>query len=313
MYDVVVVGGGAAGLSAALILGRARRRVLVLDAGTPRNTPAEHAHGFLSRDGIPPSELLRISRDDLAAYSSVTFANDESVGAQASGDGYAITLSNNEVIEARKIVLASGVVDILPEIPGVHELWGQGVYHCPYCHGWEVRDTAWGALGKMHLLERVPLYQVWASRVVALTDGPSSLGSAERERLAAFGAGLDERRIARVARADGDGVRVFYEDGASTDLGALFVAPSQVQRSPFAEMLGCEMVEPGPVDAKYVRVDGASGETSVPGVYAAGDMTGPAQSLILAAASGARAAYHLNRMLAVEDAESLADAASPTA
>jgi thioredoxin reductase len=302
MEDVVVVGAGVAGLSAALILGRSRRRVVVLDAGDPRNAPAEHAHGLLSRDGIAPKELLQLGREDVRRYPSVTIVQEEAASASRSAAWFTITLRSGKVLEARKLVLASGVTDVVPDIPGLQELWGRGVYHCPYCHGWEVRDTVWGVLSEAHVQERLSLYRGWASRVIVLVNGPSLLAGEERQRLVDLGGMLDERRISRVEDQGLDGVRIVLEDGADVRLGALFVLPSQVQRSQLAEALGCELVETGPTPGRFVKVDGTTGETTVPGVYAAGDMTGPAQSLILAAASGARAAYHLNHALAAEDA-----------
>src|SRR5688572_26763737 len=146
MYDAVVVGGGVAGLSAALILGRARRRVSVWDGGAPRNAPAQHAHGFLSRDGIPPLDLLRLAREELEVYPSVEVKAEEVARAFATPRGFSLTSTEGQTIEARKLVLATGVTDVLPEIPGLPQLWGCGVYHCPYCHGWEVRDKPWGVL-----------------------------------------------------------------------------------------------------------------------------------------------------------------------
>ena len=313
MYDVVVVGGGVAGLSAALVLGRARRRVLVLDGGAPRNAPAQHAHGFLSRDGIPPLELLRLARAELGAYPGVEVEPGEGARAAATPRGFSLTPTQGQTIEARKLVLATGVTDVLPAIPGLPELWGRGVYHCPYCHGWEVRGKRWGVLGDTPLaFERVALYRGWASDVVVLANGASGLAAAERERLAALGALFDARRIAYMERLGEDEVKVTFEDGASLAVGGVFVVPRQVQRSPLAEALGCAIDEFGPTASRYVKVDAATGETTVRGVYAAGDMIGTMQSLVLAAASGARAAAQLNHALAMEDAAALLAVAGST-
>jgi thioredoxin reductase len=306
MYDVVVVGGGVAGLSAALIFGRARRHVLVLDTGTPRNTPAQHAHGFLSRDGIPPLELVRLAGEELVAYPSVEVRSAHAVSVSVESRGFSLTLAQGQLVEARRVVLATGVTDVLPEIPGLAELWGRGVYHCPYCHGWEVRDKPWALLGEEPLaFERVALFRSWASQLVVLANGASGLPRTEKERLGKLGASLDERRISRVERAGRDDVHVRFEDGSSTRVGGLFIVPHQVQRSPLAEALGCELDEFAPTASRYVKADPATGETTVSGVYAAGDMIGPMQSLILAAASGARAAYMLSHAMAIEDAEAL--------
>jgi thioredoxin reductase len=304
MYDIVVVGGGVAGLSAALMLGRARRHVLVSDGGEPRNMPAQHAHGFLSRDGIPPLELLRLAREDLEAYPNVEVRAGDVAGAIATTPGFSLTSTQGHSIEARKLVLATGVTDVLPEIPGLPELWGRGVYHCPYCHGWEVREKPWGVLGAAPLaFERVALFHGWTSDLIVLANGASGLAAAERERLTALGASLDERRIARIARKGDDEVSVTFEDGASRVVGGVFVLPRQVQRSPLAEALGCEIEEFAPTASRYVKSDPLTGVTTVSGVYAAGDMVGPMQSLVFAAASGARAAAQLNHAMALEDAE----------
>jgi thioredoxin reductase len=306
MYDVVVVGGGIAGLSAALMLGRARRRVLVLDGGAPRNAPAQHAHGFLSRDGIPPLELLRLAKEELGAYPSVEVKAGDAARAPATARGFSVTSSEGQTIEARKLVLATGVTDVLPEIPGLPELWGRGVYHCPYCHGWEVREKPWAVLGDAPLaFERVALFRGWTSDVVVLANGASGLAIAEKERLMRLGALFDERRITSMERAGEDEVKVTFEDGSSLALGGVFIMPHQVQRSPLAEALGCEFDEFVPTTSRYVKVDPATSETTVGGVYAAGDMIGPMQFLVFAAASGARAAAMLNHALALEDAEAV--------
>jgi thioredoxin reductase len=314
MYDIVVVGGGVAGLNAALMLGRARRRVLVLDGGAPRNTPAEHAHGFLSRDGVAPLELLRVAREELGVYPNVEVKAGEAAHARATSEGwFLLTSTHGQAIEARKLILATGVTDVLPEIPGLRELWGRGVYHCPYCHGWEVRDKPWAVLGDTPLaFERIALFRGWTSDLIMLANGVSGLVADERKRLAGLGALLDERRIASMERTGEEDVRVTFADGPSMAVGGVFIMPHQVQRSPLAEELGCEMEEFAPTASSYVKIDAATCETTIRGVYAAGDMIGPMQSLILAAASGARAAGMLNHALAVEDADSIVAKATTT-
>lgn len=306
MYDVVVVGGGIAGLSAGLILARARRSVLVLNGGAPRNTPAQHAHGFISRDGIPPLELLQLAREDLAAYPNIKVADSEAESAHATPEGFNVLLTNGEKIETRKLLLATGVIDDLPEIPGLAELWGNGVYHCPYCHGWEIRDRPWAILGVgPQVSERAALFRTWASDLSVLTNGATGLAPSEKQRLNGLDVAIIEGGIARLDRTNDDAVKVIFEDGSSHSFGGVFILPHQKQRSPLAEALGCAVDEFLPTDSRYIRADAVSGETTVSGVYAVGDMTGPTQSLILAAAAGARAAYRLNHSLAIEDAETL--------
>ena len=211
-YDVIVVGGGIAGLSSALILGRARRKVLVLDAGAPRNQPASHAHGFVTRDGTPPLELLRIAREELAPYPGVEVMRGKAVDASATETGFRVALEDGTTVEARKLVLATGVSDLLPDIPGVKELWGNGVYHCPYCHGWEVRDRPWALLGAPHLAyERAALFRGWTPDLTLLTEG-AALDPEARSRLDTLGVTIDDRAV-RAVEPDGDGVRVQYTEG----------------------------------------------------------------------------------------------------
>jgi thioredoxin reductase len=262
-YDVVVVGGGAAGLSAALVLGRSRRRTLVLDAGEPRNAPSSGVGGFFSRDGIPPKDLLEIGREQLAPYPSVELRPTRATDAGGEDGAFEVTLADGSRIRARKIVLATGVVDELPETPGFRELWGRGVYHCPYCHGWEVRDRpiAVHASGEA-TLERAVLIRNWSRDLVVCSDGPLGLDEAGRGKLAALGIGVREGRISRLEGGDGSLRRIVFEDGTHLAREALFYPPPQRQRSDLAEALGCELEEAGP--ALVVKNDPTTRETTVP-------------------------------------------------
>lgn len=303
MHDVIVVGGGIAGLSAALVLGRARRDVLVLDAGHPRNEPAAAAHGFVTRDGTPPLELVRIARDELARYPNVTIREGLASHVRGDGSAFSLSLESGDDVTGRKLVLASGVRDTLPGVPGLAELWGKGVYHCPYCHAWEVRERPLAVLGSANAFLRVALLRGWSGQLSLLTNG-EPLDPAEKAKIEALAVSVDQRPIARLERSgEEEDVTVVFEDGAEAVVAGAFVATDQQQRSRVPEELGCALAPMPPMNSRFVVVDPTSGETTVPGVYAAGDMTGPMQSLVLAAASGARAAYRLNHALAVEDAE----------
>ncbi len=306
--DVVIVGAGAAGLSAALILGRARRRVLVLDGGAPRNAPAAASHGLFTRDHTSPLELLSIARDQLTPYTSVVFRSEEAVAAEPDSEGFAITLASGETITTRQVLLATGVVDELPEIPGIRERWGTGVHHCPYCHGWELSDQHIAILapgGEPFAELRVSLLRGWSQQLTLLTDGPATLDDAARARIEALGAPIDERHLESYEDAADGNYRVRFRDGSDLSVGGLFIAPSQHQQSGLAEALGCELISMGPLPAPYVVTDPMSSQTTVPGVFAAGDLTTPQQSVILAAAGGARAAYFMNHALATADAEAV--------
>ena len=303
-YDAVVVGAGTAGLSAALVLGRSRRRVLVLDGGEPRNAPASSSHGFFTRDGMSPGELLEIGRGQLEPYPNVEYRADRAVEVLGSDGAFGVTLGGGETVSARKILLATGVFDELPHRPGFFKLWGRGVYHCPYCHGWEVRDRPLAVMaGGGEVLERAVLIRNWSRDLVALTDG-SPLDEEARVRLGALGVSVRDERIAALeGRDDGSGglSRILFEDGTSIEREGLFYGPPQRQRSPLAEALGCEIVGMGPA-AEVVKTDPMTRETSVAGVYAAGDAGFPMQSLALASASGATAVAFLNHALCGEDA-----------
>ena len=308
-YDVVIVGAGSAGLSAALVLGRSRRRVLVLDGGEPRNAPSAGAHGFFTRDGVSPGELLEIGRGQLVPYDGVEHRAIRAAQVSGSDGSFGVRLEDGEDVLAGKILLATGVVDELPDRPGFRELWGRGVYHCPYCHGWEVRDRPLAVYADADdpagPVGRAVLIRNWSRDLVVLTDGPSGLDAEGREKLDALGVPLNEKRIARLEGRNvaSEGLaRVHFEDGTSLERAGLFYGPPQRQRSGFAESLGCEVVAMGPA-AQVVKAEPMTGETSVPGVYVAGDAGTLPQSVANAASSGANAAAFLNHTLCGEDAE----------
>ena len=271
-YDAVVIGGGSAGLQAALTLGRVHRRTLLLDAGHYRNDPAHHMHNFLGHDGTPPSELRAAARADLAGYDTVTVRTAAVASAGVDRDGFRVVIGDEEVT-SRGLVLATGVRDTLPDLPGLAELWGDVVAHCPFCHGHEL-----------------------AGKRVAVLGDPGHVGGLMGP-VASSVEGVDPERVARLERA-GDGLRVVLTDGTSEEYGGLFVATTLRQSAPFAEQLGLALLPSG-----CVQVD-AMGRTSVPGVHAAGDMAHvpelamPMASVLTAAASGlvagaAMAAYLL--------------------
>jgi thioredoxin reductase len=294
-HDVIVVGGGAAGLSAALMLGRARRRTLVLDAGEPRNAPSPAAHGVFTRDGTPPAELLREARAQLAPYATVTLCDVAAAGARPVAGGFEVELTTGARARARRLLLAVGVRDELSGIEGLSGLWGTRVLHCPYCHGWEVRDQPLA----VHLPDRasvslMTLLLGWTDDLLVSADSSACLGDDERALLGARGVALIESPLVRVAASE-DGVRLEYADGRIQHRRALFLRPPHAIRGPLPSLLGCELT-----DAGHLRV-GQDHQTSVPGVYAAGDAAGPVHQVLSAAASGQQAAMALNRDLAEAD------------
>ena len=287
-YDVVIVGGGPAGLSAALALGRARRHVLLCDAGPRRNAAATHLHNFVTRDGTPPAEFRRIGREQLARYRNVEL-RDEAVTAIRGARGAFDVVLAGETVRARAILCCTGMIDELPPLPGLAALWGTSVFICPYCHGWEVQDRRFGYLATS--AERIPfalLLQCWSGDVVVFTDNKLDVPAEVATRVR-----VEPRPIARLHARDGQLAGVELADGAVVERDVLFAHPHQRQ-VPLVQSLGLALDAAG-----YVVVDG-HGATSVPGIYAAGDLVTMAQAAINAAASAVLAAATLNFALALD-------------
>jgi thioredoxin reductase len=292
-YDVVIVGGGPAGLSAALILGRARKRVLLCDAGTPRNAPATEMHGFVSRDGMPPPEFRRVARAQLAPYHSVEVRDARVTRIDGERGAFDVHLDGG-IVRAHRILLAVGVIDELPDLPGYRELWGTAIVQCPYCHGWEVRDRSLGFLApSVEHLDFAVFLRGWSGDVIAFTNGAFAVPPALAAQLAAADVGLEERPIRGLVRSGASLDAVELADGDRIARDVLFARPRQRQTD-VVQQSGVALDPQG-----YVAVSPMM-ETSRPGVYAAGDLTTMAQGALLAAAAGAQAAYVLNRELTLE-------------
>lgn len=288
--DVVIVGGGPAGLQAALTLGRARRRVLLADAGTPRNAAATHVHNFLTRDGTPPAELRRIARDQLAPYDTVELAAERVVAVTGELDRFDVALETRRVT-ARRILLCTGMIDELPELPGVRTLWGSAIFACPFCHGWEHRDEAFGVLAlSPPLLDHALLFTGWSRDVVAFTDARYEVPFDARAGLARAGVSIEERPLrGLIARGDRlDAVEL--TDGTRVARDVLWMRPPQRQPD-LITSLGLALDDHG-----CVRVD-EHRQTSRPGILAAGDLTTMMQGALLAAAAGVAAAAMLTHDL----------------
>jgi len=295
MYDVIIVGGGPAGLSAALMLGRCRRRVLVVDHGKPRNAPAHNMHGYLTRDGINPIQFLRTGRDELKLY-GVEFRNAEVVEAKRRARHFDLQLHDGAIFRARKVLLATGVRDQLPRLEGLAEFYGISVHHCPYCDGWEWRDRALAAYGDGKAALGLALsLRTWTSDVIVCTDGKTrSLrpfrGALRRHRIKHF-----PQRIQRLEGKNGRLGRIVFSDGTSVARDALFFNTGQRQKSALAEKLGCEFDRKG-----GVKVDHRE-RTCVPGLFLAGDATRDVQFVVCAAAEGAIAATAINKEFQQEE------------
>lgn len=291
-YDVVVVGGGAAGLSAALVLGRARRRVAVVDAGSPRNAPAAHMQGFLSRDGMSPKDLLAAGRAEATGY-GVELIDDRVL---AIGPGFVVRLADGEPVRARRILVATGVHDTLPAIPGVPERWGRDLLHCPYCHGWEVRDQPLGVLGTVPgSVQHAQLVRQWSDDVVFFPH-TYELSTEEQAGLEARGVRVVRGEVGRLLVEDDRLVGVQMADGGVVERSAVFIRPENVPHADgLLSGLGCDLGADG-----FVSVD-ATGRTSTPGVWAAGNVVDPRAQVITAAGAGSAAAIAINADLVQED------------
>jgi thioredoxin reductase len=286
-WDCVVVGGGAAGLSAALVLGRARRRTLVLDAGRQSNLPTHGIGGLLGHDGRPPGELYALGRRELDAYPAVEVRDAAVSTGRRTGAGFALTLEDGEVVEAPRVLLALGMDYVRPELPGLEPLWGTTVFHCPYCHGWEARDGRLAVLGGAAAAHRGLLLRGWSADVVVLTNGEAPADE-DREVLRRAGVPVDERPIAALEAQDGRLAAVRFADGERLVRDGILAHTPLVQRSALAADLGATHREDGTVDADRF------GRTVVPGLYAAGDVATFPPQIAAAIAGGAMAAAILN-------------------
>ena len=295
-YDVLIVGAGPAGLSAALILGRCRRSVLVCDAGKPRNWASHALHGYLTRDGIDPADFRAIGRRELQRYETVELRDIGATDAECRDGRFHVTLADRTEVSARKLLIATGVLDNLPEVPGITELFGRSVFHCPYCDGWEVRDQPIAVYGKGSRGLGLALELTgWSRDLVLCSDGPSEIDAEGRERLARNGITIREERVRAVEGTDGMLQRIVFDGGEPLPRRALFFTTGQFQQSSLAVHLGCEFNDKGTVrTGKYES-------THLRGLYVAGDASRAVQWVIVAAAEGAEAAFAINTDLIAED------------
>lgn len=298
VVDVVVVGGGAAGLSAGLVLGRALRSVLAIDAGEPRNLPTTHMQGYLSRDGTAPRDLIAVGRQELHGYGGRT-ETDEVLSVVRADDGFAVSLRSGRTGAARRVLVTTGLTDQLPSIPDVRERWGRDVLHCPYCHGYEVRDRRLGALaGGAEAVDEALLLRQWSEDVTLFLDNDENLSQEESERLAARDITVRVGAVTGLEVTDDQLTGVRLDDGRVVAVDALFVRPRVIANDTLLTALGAETDDDG--SASWVVTD-STGQTSVPGVYAAGNVADPVAQVVDAAAAGSRAAICINADLVRED------------
>jgi thioredoxin reductase len=291
-FDAVIIGGGPAGLSAALVLGRCRRKVAVCDGGKPRNAAARASHGFFTRDGEAPSELLRLGREQLSQY-DVTFIAATAVAVGASREQFSITLSTGSRILSRKLLLATGLVDEVPSVPGIRPLYGKSVFHCPYCDGWEVRDEPLAVYGRGNKgIEYAIGLKMWSDDIVLCTDG-RPLSTVQRNKADDLALAVRSEPIARLEGAHGILSRIVFASGTVLPRRALFFCLGTAQRSELPSKLGAEFNRKGEVKTDRFEA------TRVPGLYVAGDASRDANFIAIAVAEGVKAAVAIHKALRV--------------
>ncbi|MBN3584204.1 NAD(P)/FAD-dependent oxidoreductase [Algoriphagus aestuarii] len=295
-YEVIIIGGNYAGLAAAMALGRSLRKVLVIDAGNPCNRQTPHSHNFLTQDGKTPQEISSTAREQVEAYETVSFLSDAVISSEKSTYGFEIKTESGATFASRKLIFATGIKDILPEIPELKECWGISVIHCPYCHGYEVRNEKTGILANGDFgFEFGKMISHWTKDLTLFTNGKSTLSSEQKGKLAAKDVAVDERKIHQIIHQKGHIQGLKFEDGSQTELKALYVKPDFEQSTTMVSKLGCEIKPNGYLDVDQMQ------KTSVPGVFACGDNTNMFRSVAFAVSSGTMAGAACNKELIDEN------------
>lgn len=294
-YEVIVIGGSYAGLAAAMALGRSLRKVLVIDAGKPCNRQTPHSHNFLTQDGKTPFEISSVARAQVEAYKTISFYSDTVISASKSDPGFLIKTNDGSTFSGLKLIFATGIKDVLPEIPGIQECWGISVIHCPYCHGYEVRNEKTGILANGDFgFEFGKMITNWTKDLTLYTNGKSTLTSEQSEKLTSKKVTISEKKISQIIHQEGKIQSLVFEDGSQEKINALYAKPDFEQNTPLISELGCALKE-----NDYVEVDQFH-KTNVPGIYACGDNTNMFRSVAFAVSSGTMAGAACNKELIEE-------------
>ena len=295
-FDVIIVGGSYAGLSAAMALGRSLRKVLVIDAGKPCNRQTPHSHNFLTQDGKTPSEIAAVAKEQVEKYDTVSFLSDYAIQGRKTDHGFEITTEKGEVLEGKKLIFATGVKDLMPPIPGFADCWGISVIHCPYCHGYEVRDQKTGVFASGEFaFEYAKMITNWTKDLTLFTQGESTLTKEQADKLMGKGVKIIEAKIAQIEHVDGKLRQLMMEDGSTMPLTAMYAKADFVQNSDIPSVLGCVTNSNGFLDVDMMQ------KTSVPGVFACGDSTQMFRTVSYAVSAGTMAGAACNKELIDEE------------
>ncbi|MEQ8474686.1 NAD(P)/FAD-dependent oxidoreductase [Fulvivirga sp.] len=294
-FDVIIIGGSYSGLAAGMALGRSLRQVLILDSGQPCNRQTPHSHNFLTQDGKSPMEISTLARQQVNAYSTVRQHDAFVINAQQVRDEFVITTAT-EIFRAKKLILATGIKDILPAIDGFSECWGITVLHCPYCHGYEIRHQNTGVLGNGDKgYEFVSLISNWTTKLTLFTNGVSTLSAEQQSKLSQKSISIIQTEIEKLEHINGHLQRIHFKDGSSMEIQAIYAPRPFEQHSNLASILGCEITDDG-----YIKTD-LMQKTTVPGIYACGDNVTRNRTVANAVATGTTAGMMLNKEMTVEE------------
>lgn len=291
-FEVIIIGGSYSGLAAGMALGRALRKVLIMDSGKPCNRYTPYSHNFITQDGKPPGEIAALARQQIEKYSTVKFFDGSAVKSEKKGNLFHITTGSNAIFTAEKLIFATGIRDLMPDIAGFEECWGKSVIHCPYCHGYEVRNESTGILGNgEYAFEFASLISNWTHSLTVYTNGRSSLTDDQARKLAGNNIEIIEDEIERLEHVNGYLQKISFKNGNSAGIKALYARPDFTQHCDLPETLGCELTDDG-----YIKVD-ASQKTTIPGIFACGDNTTRMRTVANVVAMGTAAGMMVNKEL----------------
>ncbi len=295
-FDAIIVGGSYAGLSAAMALGRALRHVLIIDSGLPCNRQTPHSHNFITQDGEKPNVIAEKARAQVLNYSTVQFLNGLATSGKKTENGFTITTQSGETVKAKKLIFATGVKDMMPDIKGFAACWGISVIHCPYCHGYEVRNEKTGILASGDFaFHYAQLIRNWTKNLTVFTNGKSTLTQEQTDKITKHAIPIIEKEIAYLKQKDGHVEQIVFKDSSTVELKAIYSRPAFEQHCKIPEMLGCELTEQG-----FIQVDGLQ-QTSAANIFACGDNASMMRSVANAVSTGNIAGAMLNNSLTEEE------------